>query len=154
MSDQITSDPTFIAQMKEIFGTDNCTFIEGPVPDLTYVYGDDRFVTNPLNHPEFVDDRKRLLDAGGFLTLWIRDWLNGSRDELLAKHMADAYGYPCFDIPMTGEVDVGVYKFEGDPDLYPLIGVNVGMPVPLYIYQYAIVAFPCSDGSYQIVRMD
>ena len=145
-------EPTLIEYLKDM-GLE-FTEIMGPEPDLSSVIDDDRFVDNPLEWNGFIKDRKRLLVATGFLTLWIQEWLDGSRDEPLTKFMADTYGFPCMEHPMGGEIDSGVYIYPEDPPLFPICKVEVGMPEPLYIYQHAIIAFPQEDGTYLTVRMD
>lgn len=143
-------------QMMEFFGADNVHVIEGPVPDLSDVYVDVRFTTNPCNSAEFVPDRQALLDACGFIPVWVQEWLDDEDvdEEDLSTYLAQRYGHPCFEYPMEGTVqEDGRYTYPSDPDLYPLMSVYVGEERLLYMYQYGIVAVPVGD-SHVIVRMD
>ena len=131
-------------------------FIAGKNPDA-------RVFKNPYHN--FDDETwSAIIQGNSLLIYWFTIWIDQHEwDEDAPKiqdFMAVEYQKSAGTSPykMKGEVDVfGDYIHEGDEDLaaYFIIKLKVGGKDRLaYIYPYAIVAMPKTDGGYLIVRMD
>ena len=84
----------------------------------------------------------------GLPLYWARTW-DGSG--LLTDHLEASYGFPLY--AMTGgRLVEGVYKYPGDPDLYPLVTLELH-GCTYHQYDYGIVAVVTEDST-SIFRMD
>jgi len=86
--------------------------------------------------------KEGILDSCGIIGhwLWEAEVLEVSPQDL-PRHILNNYGFPVS--PMKGgSFDKEVYKYPGDPDMYPMMTIimNDGINV-IHLYQYGMVAF-------------
>jgi hypothetical protein len=99
-----------------------------------------------------------LLDACGLIPLFaVEAFMQGHETtEAMFKAMTKTYGFGSY--PMDGgtvDPETGVYSYPEDPDLAPLVKLELPEnPVTVYVYQHAILSL-VADGQETIVcRMD
>ena len=71
----------------------------------------------------------------------------------LRTQMTEGYGMPVSEIDGGTVSAAGVYRFPGDPDLYPM-ALLARDEEQVYIYAYGIVAFVSPDCPTWVTRMD
>ncbi len=75
-------------------------------------------------------------------------------DKSLKETLDKSYGFGLFEMHDGIITDTGIFKFPGDPDLYPLAKMTRNNE-HLYQYPHAIIAIWCADiKSYFVTRMD
>ena len=107
---------------------------------------------DPLNRYP-VGRQLNIKNAIGILPLWAAQ---NSDEESIKECLIKNYPY-YFGTTMSGNIDnQGIYRYEGDPPLYPLASMvsYTGHEI-CYFYEYAIVAVVNSQsGDTWITRMD
>lgn len=84
----------------------------------------------------------------GLPLYWALNW--GGKG-LLKDHLEASYGFPLLEME-GGQVVEGVYKYPQDPDLYPLVKVELH-GCTYYQYDYGLVAIVTEESTF-IMRMD
>ena len=95
-------------------------------------------------------DEDTILNALGFIPSWAAnpEFINQPLKEALDTQ----YGFGLYEIT-GGTIEDGIFKYPGDPDLYPLFKLYRGNEI-LYQYEHAIVAIIQEDSSAFVTRMD
>lgn len=108
---------------------------------------------DPTGGFEGADD-DRILEACGFIPIWVADWLQNHQDDLSLKDYLDqTYGFGLYPMGEKGWIDDdGTYHYPGDPDLPPYISIETPVGL-LYQYSHGIVAIP-HEGELFVTRMD
>jgi len=87
----------------------------------------------------------------GFIPSWLSD---ATHDDLSAQECLDrCYGFGLYESKEASITKEGIYQYEGDPDLFPLIKIERGDEI-VYVYEYALVAIINAEGSSFCCRMD
>ena len=84
----------------------------------------------------------------GLPLLWVQAW-DGKGS--LKDHLVASYGTACHEMT-GGQVVEGVYKHPQDPDLQPLVQVELH-GCTFYQYDYGIIAVVTEESTY-ITRMN
>ena len=95
---------------------------------------------------------RHLFDACGYLIPWALD--ENCNRMTIKQCYEHFYKFGMNNTPGT-EVDkeTGVWKYPGDPDLYPIMRMTRGDEV-IYFYQHALVAWFDKDNVLFATRMD
>lgn len=130
--------------------------INAPEPDLSTVYDDKRFITDPLEYWGKAD-RKHLIDACGWVGLWVQQWLNRdtSTPTSLKSYLESQYKIPLHrtDSASINLKGVFISTYDEDPDEFPYLMVDVNALRSFYMYHNAYVAIP-NGQTHFITHMD
>jgi hypothetical protein len=89
-----------------------------------------------------------ILEACGI----IPTFFDRSMDDVVQDSI-ERYGYSFGGTMDTNIDENGVYRYPGDPDLYPYMSTTI-KGITIYIYAYGIVGYRFQDGTAKWVRMD
>ena len=116
--------------------------------NMMFIANEVQYAIDPLNKFTAIDP-KQLVAACGLIPSFISPEADDVMEEALLQ-----YGFSMG--PMVGgEVDKeGVYRYPGDPGLYPITRCEVGGKT-IYIYEYGIIAFVDNfDGETVVYRFN
>jgi hypothetical protein len=108
-----------------------------------------KITIDPLDmHTEI--PQEHLVESLGYIPYFLKQRMS---DETAKEALTRMYGFGELFEMTNGKVVDYVYKYSGDPDLYPIAEMTSGNTTVLQ-YKYGIIAILEENGSTFVTRMD